>query len=339
MKTKFRFDWFMTGMAVAVLLAWLFPDPGADGGSLQPALVTNLGVATIFFLHGISLSLSALKQGMLQWQQHLLVQSCVFLLFPIIGVSLYFLSSGWLPESLRMGFLFLCALPSTVSTSVALTATAYGNVPIALFSATISSLIGVALTPMWMGIAVDSSQPQGSLSHIVLSLFLLLVIPLIAGQMARHWLGDWGNRNKKLINNVDRIIILFLVYTSFCDSFQMGIWTRYGLHAVVWTVLLSLFLFGLVFFLVELICRSLKLSQADRIAVLFCGTKKSLATGIPMSQVMFSGNPALGLILLPIMVYHPMQLIICGILAGRWAKDYERTVVHSQKTDVDHQIQ
>ncbi len=331
MSTIKRFDWFLTGMIVAVLLAWFFPEPGADGGSLHPELLTNLGVAIIFFLHGVGLSFTALKNGILQWQRHLLVQSCVFLLFPAIGVLMLLLLPESVPNELRIGLFFLCALPSTVSTSVALTSTAYGNVPIALFSATASSLLGVVLTPLWMSGVVKSSGEGGAFLGIVVSLCFLLVLPLVIGQIARRWLGDWGSRNKKLINTADRIIILFLIYTSFCDSFAMGVWSNSGVGVVGLTFLISLVLFYVVFVLIKVLCKLLNLSREDQVAVLFCGSKKSLATGIPMSQVMFAGDPGLGLILLPILIYHPLQLVICGVLAGRWAKEFEEQQTMSER--------
>jgi len=312
-------------MVIAVILAWWFPAPGAEGGILQPELMTDLGVALIFFLHGISLSFSALRDGLLQWKQHLLVQSCVFLLFPLVGVALFWGLHGLLPEDLRIGLLFLCALPSTVSSSVALTATANGHIPIALFSATISSLLGVVLTPLWMMLAVKSGESSGSLMNVVFNLFLMLVLPLIVGQLCRPWLASWGQRNKKLINNIDRLIILFLIYTSFCDSFVMGVWTNSGLVSVCSVCLLSLLIFSGLFWSIWRICLLLRLPEANRIAILFCGSKKSLATGIPMAQVMFSGHPGMGLILLPIMIYHPLQLVICGVMANRWKNSSAET--------------
>ncbi|SFI57749.1 bile acid:sodium symporter family protein [Planctomicrobium piriforme] len=319
---KKKRDWFLPGMVLAVFLAWLFPQPGADGGWLHPELITSGGVALIFFLHGVALSFAALRSGMLLWKLHLVVQGCVFLLFPLIGLGLYAATAHALPDDLRVGFLYLCALPSTVSSSVALTAAAHGNVPAAVFNATISSLLGVVLTPLWMSTVAEIASSQGSLGKVVLNLCFWLVLPLIVGQLSRPWLGNWAARHKPFINTVDRGTILLLVYTSFCDSFVLGVWTQHGLTAVLATIVLTTLLFWLVFWTVGAICTALKFNREDRIATLFCGSKKSLATGVPMAQLMFGSDPGLGLILLPIMVYHPLQLVICGVLAGRWAKEH-----------------
>jgi sodium/bile acid cotransporter 7 len=317
---KRKVDWFLPGMLLSVLLAWLFPDPGARGGWLHPELVTKAGVALIFFLHGLALSFASLKSGALQWRLHLVVQGSVFVLFPALGLVILSLINGRIPADLRLGIFFLCACPSTVSSSVALTAAAYGNVPAAVFNATLSSLMGVVLTPLWMSLMADTSNSMGSLGKTILDLTLWLVLPLLIGQMLRPWLGAWATRNKSRINTVDRLTILMLVYTSFCDSVATGVWTEHGTGIVVGTAGGCLVLFYMAFFLTGLICDACRFAWPDRIAAVLCGSKKSMATGVPMAQLMFSGNSNLGLILLPTMIYHPLQLIICGVIANRWAR-------------------
>ena len=314
-----KFDWFLVGMVVAVGLAWLFPGPGARGGWLHPELLTKGGVALIFFLHGVALSFAALKAGAFRWPLHLVVQLSTFLLFPLLGLTLLAVIGRWLSPDLQLGVFYLAALPSTVSSSVALTAAARGNVPAAVFNATLSSLIGVIFTPLWMGWFAGKTGQALPLGDVMLDLVIWLVMPLVIGQIARHWLAAWAARNKPRINVVDRLTILLLVYTSFCDSVEMGIWTGNG-WAVVWAMGVSLVLFIVVMAMTGAICDVLGFPIADRIAAQFCGSKKTLASGVPMAQLMFGSHPGIGLILLPIMIYHPLQLILCGILAGRWAR-------------------
>src|SRR5690349_12927046 len=167
---KFKFDWFLTGMAIAVLLAWLFPDPGAHGGSLHPELLTKLGVALIFFLHGLTLSFAALKAGTLRWPVHLVIQSATFLIFPLLGLLLLWPFRQWLSPELWLGFFYLCALPSTVSSSVALTAAARGHVSVAVFNATLSSLLGVFLTPLWISLVLKTGGQPLPLGKVILDL-------------------------------------------------------------------------------------------------------------------------------------------------------------------------
>lgn len=318
---RFKLDWFLGGMVMAVLLAWLFPGPGAQGGAMHPELITKLGVALIFFLHGMGISFAALKAGTLLWRLHLVVQCCTFLLFPIISLLLVWPLRHYIPAGLQMGFFYLGALPSTVSSSVAMTAAARGNVAAAVFNATLSSLIGVFITPLWVGLKLKTAGQSLPLGPVLLDLVTWLVLPLILGQFSRRWMASWALRHKKLVNVLDRGTILLLVYTSFCDSMKWGVWSQHGVSSVALSFAGSLAVFWIVFSIVRVVARRLEFPVEDQIAAIFCGSKKTLASGVPMAQLIFgTDNPGLGLILLPIMIYHPMQLIICGALAGKWAK-------------------
>ena len=315
-----KFDWFLPGLLCAVALAWLFPNPGASGGWMHPEILTKAGIALIFFLHGVALSFNKLKAGILLWPLHLIVQACTFIFFPLVGLVLLQIFGGLLLPDLRLGFFYLCALPSTVSSSVAMTAAARGNVPVAVFNATLSSLLGIFLTPLWIGLVMQSGGQALPLGHVILDLVLWLLLPLVVGQLCRPILGAWATNHKPFISTVDRGTILLLVYTSFCASVKQGVWTKHGGEVLVPTILGSLLLFALAFFFMSGVCRKLKIAPADASAVIFCGSKKTLASGVPMAHLIFGAHPGLGLILLPIMIYHSMQLFICGWLAGRWAR-------------------
>jgi len=319
-KMKPGLDGFLLAMIGAVALAWIFPDPGAQGGFLHPELLNKLGVALIFFLHGLTLSFAALKTGTLRWPLHLTVQVATFVAFPLLGLLLLSLFGHFFDPDLRTGIFFLCALPSTVSSSVALTAAARGNVPAAVFNATLSSLLGVFVTPFWLGLALGSNGQAFPVVKVILDLCEWLLLPLALGQLARPWLGELAMRHKSRISKVDRVTILMLVYTSFCDSVKAGIWTNHGFGPLLLTLLISLTLFGSVMGMVELASRALDLPIPERITAVFCGSKKTLASGVPMARLIFGAHPGLGMILLPIMIYHPLQLVICGFLAGRWAQ-------------------
>ncbi|BCK87155.1 hypothetical protein MIZ01_0926 [Sideroxyarcus emersonii] len=321
---KFKFDWFLKGMLVAVGLAFLWPAPGAHGGFLHPELLNKAGIALIFFLNGLGLSFLALRDGALRWQVHLLIQASTFLIFPLLGWGFLKLTGDWMSVDLQDGFFYLCALPSTVSSSVALTVAARGNVPAAVFNATLSSLIGVVLTPLWMAWILGRSGTAFAVAPVVMDLLLWLVLPLVLGQLTRPLLSAWASRNKARIQMADRLTILVLVYTSFSDSVQQGIWSHYGPIMLAETIAGTGVLFSLVLFLTRALSNLLGLSTEDRIAAIFCGSKKTLASGVPMAHLIFGANPALGLILMPIMIYHPLQLAVGGIIAQHWAHRTEK---------------
>ncbi len=317
---KLKLDWFLVGLAAAASLAWVFPAPGARGGWLHPEMLTKVGVALIFFLHGAALSFAALHAGARLWRLHTVVQTCTFLLFPLLGLAGLAVFKSWIPEDLGLGLFYLCALPSTVSSSIALTAAARGNVPAAVFNATLSSVIGVALTPLWVSVVLKTTGTSLPLGEVLGDLVIWLLLPLVAGQLSRPLIGGWIGRHKPLVNKVDRGTILLLVYTSFCDSVTQGVWTGHGWSVLAWTLGGALVLFFVVLSQVNAACRALGFNEPDRIAAVFCGSKKTLASGVPMAKLIFGAHPGIGLILLPIMIYHPLQLVICSVLAGRWAR-------------------
>lgn len=317
---KRRRDWFTPGMVAAVVLAWLWPEGGADGGVLHGEWLTKVGVALIFFLYGLTLSFAALRAGALHWRLHLVVQGTTFLIFPLLGFALAALAPSVLSDDLRLGFVFLCVLPSTISSSVALTAAAGGNVAAAVFNATLSSLIGVVLTPLWISVYLRSGGQGGPLLPVVLDLVRWLLLPMALGQACRPWLAEWAARQKGRLHIADRLVILLIIYTSFCDSVLSGLWQGRGWTLLLTTLGVCALLFAVAMVFTGWISRLLGFAWPDRITAMFCGSKKTLASGVPMANLIFAGQPVLGIVLLPIMVYHSMQLLASGVLAARWAK-------------------
>jgi sodium/bile acid cotransporter 7 len=318
---KLKIDWFLVGMAAATALAWAFPAPGAAGGWLHPELLTKAGVALIFFLHGVTLPGSELRAGAARWRLHVVVQAATFLFFPLLAWLTIRLLGAQLSPALQLGIFFLGALPSTVSSSVAMTGVAGGNVAGAVFNATLSNLLGIFITPLWVLVVLRAGGQPLPVLPVVLDLVRWLLLPLALGQMCRPWLGGWAMRRKAFVKTADRGTILLLVYTSFCDSFANGVWTAQGGASIALVTVLAAGFFVAVFAAVSGAARALRFERGDRIAAVFCGSKKTLASGVPMAKLMFGANPALGVILLPIMIYHPLQLVICGFLAERWGRE------------------
>jgi solute carrier family 10 (sodium/bile acid cotransporter), member 7 len=315
----FTFEGFLLALAIVVVAAILAPAPGATHGFLHVDWVATYGIAVVFFLYGLTLAPERLREGASNWRLHLTVQLSTFVLFPIVVLVMLRLFGGLLPAPTQTGFFYIAALPSTVSSSVAMTSLARGNVPAAIFNATLSSLIGVFATPLFMAWYASTTGDSLPLLPVIAKVVGLVLVPIIVGQIARHWLHRWAARYSKIIRLADRAIILAIVYNSFSDSMVEGIWSGHDLSFLVTMIVGVLVLFTLIYWIILIPCRLLGFDRPDTIATLFCGSKKSLATGLPMARLMFSHDPALGLIIAPIMLYHFFQLIIVSVIANRYA--------------------
>lgn len=312
-------DWFLCGMFLATFLAWLFPHFGASGGSMHAEYVINIGVFVVFFLHGINLSSEQIRHGLKNWRLHLMVQGFTFVVFPLLWWLGNSVLGSHVPALLMLGFLYLCALPSTISSSVALTGSAGGNVPAAILNASLSSVLGIFLTPWLVSLVVGNGSDGIDLGATLLDLCAMLLLPLVLGQLLRPWLGRFFARHKRYTNVMDKVVILLLVYAAFCNSMISGLWQQQGGSVLLTAVLGSALLLALILWLTTRSARLLRFSPADEIAAVFCASKKSLAAGAPMAALIFGAHPGLGLILLPIMIYHPLQLIVCSIMAEHYA--------------------
>jgi sodium/bile acid cotransporter 7 len=312
-------DWFLLGMIAAVAIASAAPGIGRSGGVLHVDRISDWGIFAIFFLHGIALSSERLKHGLARWPVHLTVQTFTFVVFPAIAVAISLTIGRWLPRELLFGFVYLCVLPSTVSSSVAMTSLARGNVPAAIFNATLSTLIGVFLTPLWVSLLIGRSGGGASLGAMVGNVAALLLLPFVLGQALRPLAGGWFARWKPWTNVVDRCVILLLVFGAFSDSVAGGLWSEHGVGLIAVTVAIAAAILALVLWLSRAAARACGFDTADEIATVFCGSKKTLASGVPMAKIIFGNLPALGVIVLPLMFYHQLQLFVCSILAQRYA--------------------
>lgn len=324
-------DWFLCGMLLATLLAYFFPGFGATGGAMHAEWVVNIGIFVVFFLHGVNLSGEQIRHGLKNTRLHLMVQVFTFGVFPLIWLASNKLLGSHVPSLLMLGFFYLCALPSTISSSVALTGSAGGNVPAAILNASLSSVLGVFLTPLLVSLVVGRGDGGIDLGSTLLDLCMMLLLPLVLGQFLRRWLAGFFGRYKRYTSIIDKLVILLLVYAAFCNSMVSGIWQQQGNGVLLSAVLGSAVLLAIILWMTTRTARTLRFNNADEIAAVFCASKKSLAAGVPMAALIFGNNPGLGLILLPIMIYHPMQLIVCSILAERYTS--RRRVLVTQQNE------
>ena len=315
--SRLRPDNFTLALLATVLLASLLPARGALAGALDT--VTDIAIALLFFLHGARLPRQAIVAGLLHWRLHLVILACTFVLYPLLGLAAGPPARLALTPELALGLLFLCALPSTVQSSIAFTSLAGGNVAAAVCSASLSSLLGVFLTPWLMTWLAGSSGAMANPLAAITKIMLLLLAPFVAGHLLRPWIGARVDAAKPLLRYTDQGTILLVVYAAFGAAVIEGLWSQTPLPALLITALACVVLLAIAMPLVWLIAKRSGFDRPDQIAILFCGTKKSLATGVPIAKVLFAGGP-LGAIVLPVMLYHQLQLMVCAVIATRLGK-------------------
>lgn len=312
-------DGFLGLLTVVVVLAWLWPTVGAGEGVFSLSSLANFGVSVIFFFYGLKLNREKMRTGLGNWQLHILIHFTTFILFPILILMIRPLFHSEINMLLWLGIFYLAALPSTVSSSVVMVSIAGGNIPAAIFNASISSLIGVFITPLWMSLFlsnVTEIDPAG-LWSIIGKLVLQIILPVTLGiALNRRW-GVFAEKHQHTLRMFDQSIILLIVYTSFCASFAHHVFESFSWIVIIGCATGMTVMFFVVYGIVGFLCRRLKINRKDAITAQFCGSKKSLVHGAAMSKVIFAGYSSIGIILLPIMLYHALQLMIVSAIAKK----------------------
>jgi sodium/bile acid cotransporter 7 len=315
---RHRPDNFTFALLATVLLASLLPCRDETARAFD--VITDGAIALLFFLHGAKLPRAAIVQGLTHWRLHLTVFASTFVLFPLLGLALRPLGHAWLTPELYLGVLFVCTLPSTVQSSIAFTSIAGGNVSAAVVSASMSNLIGIALTPLLVGLLL-ASRGGGTSWHGVLDIVLQLLLPFAIGHVARRWIGNWIDRHKPVLGYTDQGTILLVVYTAFSAAVVEGLWRNTPIPALLSTLAMCALLLALVMPTLTWAARRLGFSREDEITIVFCGSKKSMASGIPMAKILFVGQlGGLGALVLPLMIFHQLQLMVCAVVARRYAR-------------------
>ncbi|WP_116139650.1 bile acid:sodium symporter family protein [Trinickia diaoshuihuensis] len=310
-------DNFTLALVGTVVLASLLPCKGETAVAVD--WVTNIAIGLLFFLHGAKLSREAVVAGATHWRLHGVVLISTFVMFPLLGLAMKPLVAPIVTPALYTGILFLCTLPSTVQSSIAFTSIARGNVPAAVCSASASSLLGIFLTPALVSVVVTNhAATTGSGWHTVGAIVMQLLVPFVAGQLLRPVIGPWIDRNRAVLRFVDQGSILLVVYTAFSEAVNEGLWRHLPPAALAGLVFVNALLLALALGITAFASKRLGFNREDQITIIFCGSKKSLASGIPMAKVIFASH-AVGAVVLPLMLFHQMQLMVCAALAQRWA--------------------
>lgn len=310
-------DFYMLLLFATVALAVLVPASGT--GAVIVSHAAYYGVALLFFLYGARLDPAAVWDGLRNWRLQGGVFAMTYLAFPLIGLALSFAMAPWLDSRLVTGLLFLCVLPSTIQSSIALTALARGNVPAAVCAASLSNLAGVVLAPLLAALLLQAGAGNGISSDAVVSVAVQILLPFGAGQLLRPWIGAWIRNQRLLTLTVDRGSILLIVYSAFSAGIVAGVWQ------VVDLSMLALLILAIVLLLVAISAtalagaRALSLAREDRIVLLLCGATKSLASGLPIARILFDTADA-SLIILPLMLFHQLQLFVFAVVAQRYGR-------------------
>ncbi|MWP45842.1 bile acid:sodium symporter family protein [Gilliamella sp. Pas-s27] len=315
---RFKIDPFLLVLICVVVTASLFPCKGQAKVIFE--YLTTFAIGLLFFMHGAKLSFQAIVIGIKNWRLHLVIFTTTFVIFPILGIMMQVLVPNFLPKNLYLGFVYLCILPATVQSAIAFTSIAKGNVAAAICSASASTLLGVFISPILVGLlmSTESSSSMNMLDAIT-SIMLKLMLPFVLGHLSRRFIGQWVDKYKRIISKTDRLSILLVVYVAFSDAVANGIWTQISLLSLLEIIFYSIVLLTIVLLITTYGSRLLGFNKEDEITIVFCGSKKSLASGIPMASVIFPMS-VMGIMILPLMIFHQVQLMVCAVLATHYAK-------------------
>ncbi len=312
-----RLDRFTVGLLISVGCGILLPC--SDVWDVFFSRLSDAAIVLLFFLYGAKLSRRSVWEGLTHWRLQGLVALSTFVMFPLIGLASMPLWQYALGPELCMGMMYVCVLPSTVQSSITFTSIAKGNVAAAICSASVSSLLGVFLTPLLVGLIWSGNGGDGLNLSTFLNICYIILAPFLAGQLLQRWIGGWVLAHKSLTSFSDHCTIWLVVYTAFSHAMINGVWKNLPWTSLLMVLLFCAVLLAIVLCLTSFLTRKLKFNREDAIAVIFCGSKKSLATGVPMMNVIFAGSP-IGLLVIPLMIFHQLQLMVCSALSGRWSK-------------------
>jgi len=312
---RLRLDPYILAIIGMVAVAAFLPARGMGKDLLDVAV--HAAIAILFFIYGAKISPQAIWTGIIHWRLQALVFATTFVVFPAVGFGLIALARGHLDDGLLTGLMFLALLPSTVQSSIAFTSIARGNVAAALCCASLSNLAGVVITPLLATVFLNPRTGAMSLDSVG-EIALQILLPFVLGQIARPLIGNWLGRRKTLTMLVDRGSILLVVYAAFSAGVVAGIWSKVTPPSLALVIVLDLVMLAVVLAFTTAASRVLRFTTEDEITIVFCGSKKSMASGLPMANIIFPAS-TVGLIVLPLMLFHQMQLMVCAALARRYA--------------------
>ncbi|MBM6580675.1 bile acid:sodium symporter [Microvirga sp. BT689] len=310
-----RPDRFTLALVAAAIVATLLPATGAAAPLLE--MIITGSIALLFFLQGARLPREAIVQGVGHWRLHLMVFAATFVLFPILGLATKTYLQSYLAPGIALGILYLCLLPSTIQSSITFTSIAGGNVAAAVCSASASNVLGVFITPLLAGLLM---QTQGGISlDAIAEIVLQILVPFLVGHLMRSWIGRWVEARRTFTGIVDRGAILLVVYYAFGEATINNLWLQLAPSDLALLVLVNCLLLAMVLVITTGASRLFGFTRRDEIALVFCGSKKSLGSGVPIASILFPAS-MIGAVILPLMLFHQIQLLVCAVLARSYAE-------------------
>ncbi|PPI86703.1 bile acid:sodium symporter family protein [Candidatus Pantoea edessiphila] len=310
-----KFDSMLFKIIITVVLASFIPLKGIFITLFK--YLTGISIAILFFMHGAKLSHKKIILGSNNWKLHIWIMCSTFIIFPFLGLILVWYDPLSVSSEINNGFLYLCSMPATVQSAIAFTSIAEGNVAASICSASASSLLGIFISPLIinliLGLHINIINIDKEIQQIA-KIILQLFIPFLLGHISRYWISQWIDQNSNLINKIDQISILFVVYSAFSKAVTNGIWCQVSAFTILWIAIQCTILLFFVLMINYFAAKLLNFNRQDEIVVLFCGSKKSLANGIPMANVLFPTS-TVGIIILPLMIFHQVQLMVCSYIA------------------------
>ena len=321
-----KIDKFVLAIIGVIILAWFLPGIGSPESGVPLDLIASIGISLIFFFYGLKLSPRDIKTGLRNWKLHAVVQATTFLVFPLIVLAFHPFIKSENGQTIWLAFLFLAALPSTVSSSVVMVSIAKGNIPAAIFNASVSGLIGIVITPLWMGLFLKQTSIDFDLGEIYFKLVTEILLPVIIGIFLQRYWGDFARKNSRYLTLFDKSVILLIIFKSFSHSFENKVFSAVDATDLFLIVTAVILLFYAIYFLTLKVSQLLGFTIEDRITTQFCGTKKSLVHGTVFAKILFQQSATTGIMLLPIMIFHPIQILIISFVATRLGKRKKKQI-------------
>ncbi|WP_111707403.1 bile acid:sodium symporter family protein [Lutibacter citreus] len=316
---KIKIDKFVLSIIATIAIAYMFPQLGTQESKIPLNTISAIGISLMFFFYGLKLSPRKLIEGLKNWKLHLLIQTFTFLIFPLLVLLARPFIQNEEQETIWLAFFFLAALPSTVSSSVVMVSIAKGNIPGAIFNASISGIIGIALTPLWMGLFVHDVQTDFDFTDIYIKLIVQIIVPVVIGLFLQRFFVKFVQKHSSKLTIFDKSIILLIIFKSFAESFEGNIFSIVSFLDLIVILIGVILLFLTAFYLTRFLAKKLHLNYEDQITAQFCGTKKSLVHGTVFSKILFGNMASIGIILLPLMLFHAIQILIISIVAFKMA--------------------